>query len=417
MSITTNQQPSFQFNQDGSVAIVFALLATSLFGMVAFAIDMARAHNATARMAAALDAAALAGAKALDNGSSDAEIRATAQAFFTAQFPQGAAGGVNISNFQANIDRSKASVVAVANAKMDTMFGGVVGIKKLTLDRSSAVVYKTRNVELSMAMDITGSMQGTKIVELQAAANEVIDTLFNESQSEQSVRIALVPWSTSVNAGSYASEVTGGASTDNCVIERKGAEAATDAYPSGSAEISAVTTTPFSYYNCTANPIVPLMGRSKKSDLKSSIANYIPLGGTAGHIGTAWGWYMLSPTWASIWPNGSKPNPYNPRDTVKGVLIMTDGEFNTSWSNGPSTDQVAMADESYVQFQQLCTEMKAKDITVFTVGFGSLDARATTELTNCASGPAQTFQASNGTELKKAFKQVATQLKSMRISQ
>jgi hypothetical protein len=266
-------------------------------------------------------------------------------------------------------------------------------------------------------LDITGSMgDGTKMTDMKAAAADVIDTLLAEAPSEDAVRIALVPWSNSVNAGSYAGTVSDNTSVDGCVTERVGGEAASDSYPSGSASLPAVTTAPAgSYYGCPGANVMPLAGKSKRSDLKSAVNAFMPSGWTAGHIGTAWGWYMLSPAWSSIWPHASRPAPYAPNDTVKSVLLMTDGEFNTSFATGLLTDPTLMMDESYNQFQALCTAMKLEKVIVYTVGFGLIDARGMTALQSCASGSAQFFQAATGSDLKAAFREIANQLKSMRI--
>ena len=45
--------------------------------------------------------------------------------------------------------------------------------------------------------------------------------------------------------------------------------------------------------------VIPLT--SDKSALLATINGYTPAGSTAGHLGTAWAWYMLAPSWNSIW--------------------------------------------------------------------------------------------------------------------
>lgn len=64
---------NFRRSREGSVAIVFAISITGLMGMVALAVDLARAYNVSSKIATALDAAALAGAKMLDGGSLHSE--------------------------------------------------------------------------------------------------------------------------------------------------------------------------------------------------------------------------------------------------------------------------------------------------------------------------------------------------------
>jgi Flp pilus assembly protein TadG len=417
MSVPQATRVNFCRDTSGSVAVIFALLSTALFGFIALAIDMARANNVSSKLNAALDAAALAGAKALDGGKSDAEIREVAEAFFNSQMATLHVGDVAMRDFTATIDRSNATVIANVTVNMGTVVGRLIGKDTMNLDRSSTVTYKTRNVELAMALDITGSMDvGGRLASLQMAAKDVIDTMYAEASSEDGVRISIVPWSASVNAGTYAATVSNGASTDGCVVERQGPGAATDNYPAGVDASQAVSSDPRNWYNCTANPIMPLMGRSKKDDLKATIDSFVPNGGTAGHIGAAWGWYTVSPSWTSIWPSGSKPNPYSPVDTIKAVLLMSDGEMNLSWVNGTNTAPLTMIDEAYSQLANLCTEMKLKKVVVFTVGFGMTDPRAQVELRACSSGPQQFFQASSGSDLQQAFKAIATQLKSLRIS-
>jgi Flp pilus assembly protein TadG len=407
----------FRGDDRGGVAIIFALLCSALFGAIALTIDMARAQNTSAKLMAALDAAALAGAKALDRGATDSAVRIEAESYFRNHLASLRVTDVTWSGFQTLVNRQATTVETRVSAQMATAFGGIIGTHTVDLNRATTVSYKARDVELALALDITGSMADAgKLTDLKVAAKEVVDALLEDAPSETSARIALMPWSAAVNAGSVAALVSAGASTDGCVLERRGADAATDAYPSGSALLPAAPSVPYGYYSCPPNPVTPLMGRSRQSDLKADIDSYIPFGGTAGHIGAAWGWYALSPEWSSIWPFGSRPAPYNPADTIKSVLLMTDGRFNLSYLSGSGSDITTMTEESYAQFQALCTAMKVKRIVVYTVGFGLSDTRAIDELRACASSDSHFFAALTGNELRVAFKQITTQLKGMRLT-
>ncbi len=55
-----------------------------------------------------------------------------------------------------------------------------------------------------------------------------------------------------------------------------------------------------------------------KSVLKASVDSYTTGGTTAGHLGTSYAWYLLSPEWASIWPTASQPTAYNSGTATKG---------------------------------------------------------------------------------------------------
>ena len=158
------------------------------------------------------------------------------------------------------------------------------------------------------------------------------------------------------------------------------------------------------------------MGKSQVATIKGTIDGYVAAGATAGHIGTAWGWYLISPEWASVLPSASAPKPYDDKSVMKAMIIMTDGLFNTSYLTGGNTPLATQMDESYQQFDALCANIKAKQITIFTVGFDLSDPRALGELQNCASGGANFFDAKTGADLKKAFGEIASRLTTMRVS-
>ncbi len=150
--------------------------------------------------------------------------------------------------------------------------------------------------------------------------------------------------------------------------------------------------------------------------MKNKVNDYLASGWTAGHIGAAWGWYLLSPEWGSVFTGASKPSDYDPQKVAKAVVIMTDGEFNAAYLNGDlASSDPAQADLAYSQFQTLCTGMKDEGIRVFTVGYDLPAAgRAMTELETCAS--TGDFYAAAAGGLKKVFKDIADSLTALRVS-
>src|SRR3546814_11873779 len=69
----------------GNVALVFGFCVIGLVGGVGIAIDTSVAYNVKSRLSAAVDAAALAGARAFASPTRDADI----EKFFEANFPAG----------------------------------------------------------------------------------------------------------------------------------------------------------------------------------------------------------------------------------------------------------------------------------------------------------------------------------------
>ena len=60
-----------------------------------------------------------------------------------------------------------------------------------------------------MMLDVTGSMDGDKIVDLQAAAKDLIDIVVWGDQSKYTSRVALAPFAPAVNVGDYFTKITG----------------------------------------------------------------------------------------------------------------------------------------------------------------------------------------------------------------
>ena len=74
---------AFARNERGGVAILFGVCAMVLTVTIGVAIDHARVHHSTSKLAAAADAAALAAGRALmDGGDEDDEIAEIGERFF-----------------------------------------------------------------------------------------------------------------------------------------------------------------------------------------------------------------------------------------------------------------------------------------------------------------------------------------------
>jgi Flp pilus assembly protein TadG len=222
--------------------------------------------------------------------------------------------------------------------------------------------------------------------------------------------------------------------SDRCVTERTGPSAYTDDAPNTEARKvgPAYLSNSNSAGNCGSmvvntgdaevNSIQPLT--SDKALLKRRISKMAHGGGTAGQIGTAWAWYMLSPNWAYLWPSANQPKAYNTDKLVKYAILMTDGEYNTMYCNGAQAANSNSGDincnatngQAYTQARTLCTNMKTKGITVYTVGFQLDTQNAIDTLQQCASSPDKFFNAEDGVTLKMAFQAIALQIAKLSLS-
>ncbi len=217
----------------------------------------------------------------------------------------------------------------------------------------------------------------------------------------------------------------------NCVTERTGAQAFTDAAP---ADAPVGLMYPIATNDDTSCPTHnTLMGLTDDRDgLLDAIDALQVDGTTSGQIGLAWGWYALSNNWSTFWPGEHDPSVER-ENLAKVAVLMTDGAFNTGYCNGviaqdsdyPSAGNRvqqrincdATNGDAFEQAAQLCTNMKAQQIHIYTVGFGFADGSAEDEwMEACASREADAYLASDGEELLNAFQSIATSISLLRLS-
>src|SRR5690606_7441124 len=139
---------------------------------------------------------------------------------------------------------------------------------------------------------------------------------------------------------------------------------------------------------------------------------------------------MVSPNFNSLWPSNSAAG-YNTANTLKAVIIMTDGEFNTpyckgvisrqagdgSGSNTGKIDCDADNGDPFEQGKVLCAAMKARGVPVYTVGFQiASGGNAANMLQACASTPANFYLPASGGDLSEAFAAIGRDITQLRIS-
>jgi Flp pilus assembly protein TadG len=415
-------------DQRGSVAIIFGFSLFALCGFIGLAVDASRAYSVASRTQAVLDSASLAAAKVLDvAGATDADVIAKATAFYAANL----AGQKDVTAVFENLEvtplRGSQTVSVRVDVVVPALFAGVVGFDAFRFKRESLVNYRTKGVELAMVLDITGSMAGSKIAAMKKAAKGAVTKLLdNSSGIINTNRVALAPFSASVNVGSFRAQVSAGPSyaNDNCVIERPGSAATSDEPLSGGTRARVMSSPGYGQpgaaadarYSCPVAAILPLT--NIESDLTAQIDSYSADGATAGHIGMAWGWNLISPNFGSVFSGSHTPAQYTDITTIKSVVIMTDGLFNTSYKNGDVTPPAPQVNESNNDFISLCTNMKNAGVTVYTIGFGlaAEDPMAKASLLACASQPDKFFDANTDAELDLAFDTIADQLTALRVS-
>lgn len=403
-SKSSNPVRAFADDHSGAVAIIFALTVIPVFLIVGLALDGARGYSTKMKVGAALDAAALATAKTMrDKDLNDAEVLELAQKYVTVHMSQDLPKHITSSPVSATVDRTAHTVKLDLTAYVENNFGGIINIPQFEVKSTATAAFGVKEVELGMMLDVSGSMADFgKIGDLKVAVRTLLDVMIPDSGGNAKVRIGIAPFSNAVNAGSYASSVRAGGVSHTCVSERKGTNAFTDAAPVGGDKLGHAPR------SCPSSTVLAITDR--KPDLISANDSLSPGGTTAGHLGAAWAWYLVSPQWnGSVWSGSNQPKPYSTNSVIKSVILMTDGMFNTQY-------ELAANGNSATQAIAVCNSMKAKGILVYTVGFQA-PADALAILRNCATGPLYYFDATDASSLNAAFSKIAADLTELRLVQ
>lgn len=412
---------NFAEDRKGTVAMIFAGAFVPIIAVAGMTVDYARSQRIQTIMQTAADAASMAAATA--SAPTTAQRITIATDVFNAN--------AKLSRYNLTVTPTvtvqTGSVEVNANVNVPTTFMKIVNINEVNVKVKSHVTTAGKTLELAMVLDVTGSMgngSGSKLEDMKWAAKDLMDIVMPTGGGNSPTKIALVPFSDRVNVGSLASEVTGlvGQGTVNtyygrrtvylrtCVTERQGVDRYTDEAPATNRYIgrynpwyASNNMAQYSYNqsNCSRPEIKPLS--NDRDALRTHIDSFTGSGGTAGHIGTAWGMYVLSPKWSSLWST-HVPRSYSDDTNIKAVVIMTDGDYNTDYSSGLNSTQQALA---------LCEEMKKvdKEVVVYTVGFDiPVSSTQRQTLMDCATSSAHYFFPYNGDELRAAFASIGQAL-------
>jgi len=188
--------PRFARNAQGNVAVLFGLAIIPIVLGIGVAVDYGRALIVRERMLSAADAAAL--AIGSWTGLTQAELKTKAQQYFDANYPSnalGTAGKLNVG-FQGD------DILVNVSGSVPTTFMRLANIDSVDVGASAVITKKERNIELALVLDTTGSMaQNGKMDALQSAAKKMVQDLFKDKSTSDTLKIAVVPFSAAVNIG------------------------------------------------------------------------------------------------------------------------------------------------------------------------------------------------------------------------
>lgn len=200
----------------GNITMLFGLLGSMVFVAAGGAIDYGRWMHARYHTARALDAAVLAGGRALqtDNANPTAAVALAKQVY-----DSNVTHRLGLQNDTINfvtVDNNM-GITATGTAQMKTTLLGVVGIHELPVAGTAGTKFPkaklapggggSSNMEVALMLDVTSSMcddgvgpctAGSKITGLKDAAKELVNIVVQADQSTYTSRVAVIPFSTQV---------------------------------------------------------------------------------------------------------------------------------------------------------------------------------------------------------------------------
>lgn len=441
-------------DEHGNIAVIFAIALVPILSFVGAAIDYSRASRARTAMQSALDSAALMVAKNLSDGTINADQVATAgAAYFAALYTQTDSQNVKASaTYTANTGGKGSTVAMVASGEIKSQFMQIAGFPTLGFNVASTSTWGNNLLRITLVLDNTGSMSGTKISNLKSASKNLVDKLGALAKTPGDVMFSVVPFASAVNVGtdkagaswlrwdiwdpqsqdaagnSYCSSgrsswytmamckghgyswshSVGSPSTskwNGCVTDRDQNYDVSDAAPSA-------LTTKFVADQDPYCPTKMLSLTSNFSDVKNTIDAMSASGGTNQTLGLLWGWLSLLQQAPLNAPAEDVNNVYQ-----HVIILFTDGQNTVNRWNGDGTMNSSPTERGKIdaRMETLCTAVKAKNTTIYTVQLDD-GTGVSPVLPKCASSSSNFFMLSKPSEINTAFSQIGTSISKLRVS-
>ncbi len=453
----------FAYNTRGGIAPLFALALLPILISAGAAMDYSRKERDSKTMQNAADSAVLAGGTELIN-LKKSEIEKLVRKFVYANVDSNIQS--QIKNISTKIDKVKGTITVTINGATPTTMLSIVGKTKLEYKVEAASRAASGKMEVVLVLDNTFSMSvDNKLVDLKAAAGNFVDQLMKSNKNKKVVKVGIVPFSQYVNVGldnrkaKWLDVADDSKTTVNrCyytrkVISRYNCRKVTryrDGVPYSSTRCSykygpkyrvcRPSTRTYKWYGCVgsrktplnlkdARPDKPVPGllnqrcpsrltelTDKKKILSKKISSMVATGETYIPTGLMWGLRLISSE--SPFMQGVSYTKAATNKVQKIIVLMTDGENQRSAQlpNRPHHwGRNLVQANSWTT--QSCNEIKSKDITLYSVTFGSaIPATAKSLIRGCATDPTKYFHAASGNQLNKAFEKILGDLNKLRLT-
>ncbi len=343
----------FLRSEDGAI-LPFALIMFVLMLMAGgMAIDLMRRENARVILQNTVDRAVLAAA--------DLDQLEEAEDVVNGYFD---AAGLRQYLIDVDVDEglNYRTVSAETAASIDMFFLNMVGIETMVAPAASTAEERIQNVEISLVVDISGSMGGSRMNNLKNAADEFIDTVIaatppTGADSTGITSLSIIPYQAMVSLGDDLGaqfNLSNEHGYSHCAVFDFNDYADTAIAPGDPLERMAhFDRSTTSGASPIWNPHCPVVDDEaiiaysiSRSDLKDKIDDLSAGGNTAIDVGMKWGVALLDPAARpainALEDAGvvnehlrDRPADYSDRETLKVVVLMTDGANTTQYDLKP----------------------------------------------------------------------------------
>ncbi|MBB3997587.1 TadE/TadG family type IV pilus assembly protein [Aureimonas pseudogalii] len=438
-----------RFERGANIPIMAALLLIPMTLLAGGAVDFVGHEKIRVALQDALDRGVLAAA-ALNQSEDPRKVVMS----YLRTVPGGATAELTLSEEKRTNYRK---ITAGAKVTYVPSFLQLADIRKLDVAAAATAQEARQNIELSLVLDISGSMLdngGMKL--LKPAAKSFLDTML-KPDVRPFTSVSIVPFAGQVSAGSkaiyqyLATPFYGLTPLHGRVIQEK-----TWCFELPSGDFAAGTPTfafrkqvpHFSVYNISAAGKQPWWCPTDEAGityptndvtyLKNRVELLRPFDGTGTAYGMKWGELLLNPSMQSslkaIGDKGlapipeafrSRPAAFDDKDTMKFIVLMTDGQigFQPRPTNGeaevtdrniPQTNQIYTQSQSEALYKQVCAYTKKQGITIFTIAFAISDNSVANSIASCASQLGYAYRV-DGLDMATAFRSIATTLQQIRL--
>ena len=375
----------FRREDDGALIVFGLVLFVLMLMMGGFAVDLMRYENTRTNLQNTLDRSTLAAAALSQKLDREAVVR---------DYMLKAGIGDQLASVTVTSSQNTAIVNAVGRADTKPIFLHMLGIDRFDAVGRSQAEQAISNLEISLVLDVSGSMTGNKLAKLKVAASAFVDTMLANDPNHR-VSISIVPYNAQVNIGpdlvsKFNITHHNNVANVNCVeipvaAYNTLALSRNDAMPMMAHADYANNTNRINGYVgwADSNYAVPNYGsvfckpstvnvvRLPNNDatvLKSQINALVAGGNTSITLGMKWGATMLDPSMRTVYGDfigagkipanlANRPFGYDDPDNLKIVILMTDGEHVSharilnAFKTGPSNIYRSSVDRNYsVQF-------------------------------------------------------------------